>query len=189
MSYDVAFIPARPDTDAGPDLAYREHSSGGRGLHVLMQDTSARANGSRHRFLLACFRDTVSRYLATAQVVGAQTFLRERVLAFDAMARAVDTRLDDFDGIGVFVALRERDSVYLLCARGGSARVRWRGVFVPLSTPAVDGVTALPIETARAQHDLFAPTFPETLRSAAGRPGAQPAAAADPAPRGRAPPA
>lgn len=163
MSHDVAFIPAAPDTGAAQDLAYREHSSGGRGLHVLMQDVSARANSSRHRFLLACFRDTISRYLATAQVVGAQTFLRERVLAFDSMARGVDTRLDDFEGIGIFVALRERDSVYLLCARSGSARVRWRGVFVPLSTPAVDGVTELPIETARAQHDLFAPTFPETL--------------------------
>lgn len=163
MSHDVAFIPAAPDAGGEPDLVYREHSSAGRGLHVLMQDNSAQAAGSRRPFLLACFRDTVARYLATAQVLGAQAFLRERVIAFDAMSRAVDTRLDDFDGIGIFVAVRERDSIYLLCARGASTRVRWRGVFVPLATPGVDGVTELPIETARSQHDLFAQTLPETL--------------------------
>lgn len=163
MSHDVTFIPAVPETDSDPDLVYREQSSAGRGLVVLMQDTSAHASASRMRFLLACFRDTIARYLETAQLQGAQAFLRDRILAFEAMARGVDTRLDDFEGLGIYVALRERDSVYLLCARGASTRVRWRGVFVPLATPGVDGVTELPIETARSQHDLFAPTLPESL--------------------------
>src|SRR5678809_530730 len=118
MSHDVAFIPGAPQTE--PDLVYREHSSAGRGLVVLMQDTSAHASASRKRFLLACFRDTIARYLETAQLLGPQAFLRERVLAFEAAARGVDTRLDDFEGLGIYVAVRERDTVYLLCARGAS---------------------------------------------------------------------
>ena len=161
MSHDVAFIPGAPQTE--PDLVYREHSSAGRGLVVLMQDTSAHASASRKRFLLACFRDTIARYLETAQLLGPQAFLRERVLAFEAAARGVDTRLDDFEGLGIYVAVRERDTVYLLCARGASTRVRWRGVFVPLATPGVDGVSELSIETVRSQHDLFTPTLPESL--------------------------
>lgn len=163
MSHEVAFIPALPETESSADLVYREHSSAGRGLVMLMQDTAAHASASRKRFLLACFRDTITCYLETARLQGAQAFLRERVRAFEATARGVDTRLDDFDGLGIYVALRERDTVYLLCARGASTRVRWRGVFVPLSTPGVDGVSELAIETARSQHDLFTPTLPESL--------------------------
>src|SRR5262249_22818983 len=63
----------------------------------------------------------------------------------------------------VFVAVREQDAVYVLCARGASTRVRWKGVFVPLATAGVDGVNELPMETARSQHDLFAQTLPEAL--------------------------
>jgi outer membrane protein assembly factor BamB len=163
MSQDVAFIPAALEPDADADLVYREQSSGGRGLHVLMQDVSSRAPESRRRFLLACFRDTISAYLATARVTGAPDFLRDRVRAFEAMSRAVDTRLDGFEGLGVFVALREPDAVYLLCGRGASTRVRWKGVFVPLSTAGVEGVVEVPMETARSQHDLFAQTLPESL--------------------------
>jgi outer membrane protein assembly factor BamB len=163
MSHDVAFVPTALEAGTEADLVYREQSSGGRGLHVLMQDVSARAPEPHRRFLLACFRDTVSAYLATSRVTGAQVFLRERVRAFEALSRAVDTRLDDFDGLGVFVALRERDAVYVLCARGASTRVRWKGVFVPLTTSGVDGVTELPLETSRSQHDLFAQTLPESL--------------------------
>ena len=162
MSHDVAFIPAAA-SDSEPDLLYREYSSGGRELHILMQDLSPRASLSRRRFLLACFRDTISRYLATGRVTGVHAFLRERVQTYDAISRGVDTRLDDFDGLGVFVAMREREALYLLCARGATVHVRARGVFVPLRTPGLDGVTELSIETARSQHDLFAQTFPETL--------------------------
>lgn len=161
MSQDVAFIPGA--AEAGTDLVYREPSSAGRGLHILIEDTGAHPSASRRRFLLTCFRDTVSRYLATSRLVGASAFLRERVASFEAISRAVDTRLDDFGGLGIFVALRERDAIYLLCARGASTRVRWRGAFAPLSTPGIDGVTELPIETARSQHDLFAQTLAETL--------------------------
>jgi outer membrane protein assembly factor BamB len=163
MSHDVAFVPTALEAGTEADLVYREQSSGGRGLHVLMQDVSARAPEPHRRFLLGCFRDTVSAYLAMSRVTGAQAFLRERVRAFEALSRAVDTRLDDFEGLGVFVALRERDAVYVLCARGASTRVRWKGVFVPLSTSGLDGVTELPIDTSRSQHDLFAQTLPESL--------------------------
>ena len=163
MSHDVAFVPAAPEPDAAADLVYREQSSGGRGLHLLMQDVSARGSESRRRFLLACFRDTIAQYMATARVTGAHVFLRERVRVFDALSRAVDTRLDDYQGLGLFVALREGDAVYVLCARGSSTRVRWKGVFVPLSAAGVDGVSELAIETSRSQQDLFAQTLPESL--------------------------
>jgi len=163
MSHDVFFIPSVAYADEGGDLVYREQSSAGRSLHILMQDLSTHAGGARRQFLLACFRDTIAQYLAASPLLGAGAFLRERALAFDAMARAVDTRLDDFDGLGLFVALREAKAVCLLCTRGGSARIRWRGEFMPFSTPELDGVEEIPIETSRAQHDLFAQTLPESL--------------------------
>ena len=163
MSHDVAFVPAALEPGTEADLVYREQSSGGRGLYLLMQDVSACAHEPRRRFLLACFRDTVSAYLATSRVTGAPTFLRDRVRAFEAMSRAVDTRLDDIEGLGIYVALREPDAVYVLCARGASTRVRWKGVFVPLVTAGIDGVIEVPIETSRSQHDLFAQTLPESL--------------------------
>jgi outer membrane protein assembly factor BamB len=163
MSHDVAFVPASSEDGGSPDLIYREQSSCSRGLLMLMQDASPRATPARRQFLLACFRDTVSAYLAADRLAGSATFMRERVIAFDQIARAVDTRLDDFEELGIFVVLRERDCLYALCARGASARVRWRGGFVPLAAPEIGGVSEVSIETARAQHDLFAQTLPETL--------------------------
>lgn len=163
MSQDVAFIPASADPQEAHDLVYREQSSRARGLCILMQDASSRASPARRRFLLACFRDTVSAYLAADRLAGASTFLRDRVIAFDCVARAVDTRLDDFEELGIFVVLRERECLHVLCARSAPSRVRSRGVFVPLATPHVDGIVEVSIETARAQHDLFAQTLPETL--------------------------
>ncbi|HEX6790143.1 MAG TPA: PQQ-binding-like beta-propeller repeat protein [Candidatus Krumholzibacteria bacterium] len=161
MSRDIAFIPVADDREHA-DLVYRDPSRA-RGLFVLMQDASTRATPSRRRFLLACFRDTVAAWSATDRLTGAAGFLRERVVAFDGLARAVDTRLDDFEELGVFVAVREGAALYVLCGRGAAARVRSRGGFLPLSSPDADGVAGLSIETARSQHDLFAPSLPQTL--------------------------
>ena len=163
MSHDVAFIPAVADAQEARDLVYREQSSRARGLYVLMQDGSPRAGADRTQFLRACFRHVVASYLDSDRPVRAQVFLRECATAFDAISRAVDTRLDGYEGLGVFVIVREAGSVHILCARSAPSRVRWRGVFVPLATPDVDGVVELPIETARSQHDLFAQSLPETL--------------------------
>jgi outer membrane protein assembly factor BamB len=162
MSRVIAFTPTPSEVGAA-DLVYREHSSRDGGLCVLMQDASPRAGAARAHFLRACFRHAVARYLDPRRPARAHVFLRECVSAFDAIARAVDTRLDDFEGLGVFVVVREPGCVHVLCARGAPARVRWRGVFVPLSVPGVGGVTELAIETPRAQHDLFTQTLPETL--------------------------
>ena len=163
MSRYLAFVPVSAGTDESRDLIYSERSSRARGLHVLMQDASARAGQARHSFLLACLRDTVAQYLATEPVVGAVTFLRDRVKSFNAMACGVDTRVDDFEELGLFIVLREPECLYILCARSAPARVRSRGSFVPLATPDLEGVEELAIETSRAQHDLFAQALPETL--------------------------
>jgi outer membrane protein assembly factor BamB len=162
MSHNVAFLPPSRDPHEPRDLVYREPSSGRRALFVLMQDALPQGGDARGHFLRACFRHAVRRYLATDRVAGPSVFLRDCVSAFDAVSRAVDTRLDDYDSLGMFVIVREPGSMHVLCARGASARVRWRGVFVPLATPDVEGVTELPIDTSRSQHDLFAQTFPET---------------------------
>jgi len=163
MSRTITFIPAHSGERAGGDLVYVERSSRSRGLHVLMQDLSARASGARPAFLQAAYRDVVARYLAMDRIISPARLLRDAVAAFDAIARAVDTRIDDFDELGIFVLIRDGDEFFLLCARGASARMRWRGVFVPIATPNLDAVSELSIETVRAQQDLFAQTLPETL--------------------------
>jgi outer membrane protein assembly factor BamB len=163
MSHDITFIPDPSSVPPGEELVYREASSRAGGLYVLMQDSPPRASEARARFLRACYRYTVSRYLDSNRPAGAHTFLRECAGAFDAIARAVDTRLDDFEGLGLLVAVREPGRIHILCARGATARVRWRGVFVPLATPDVAGVAEMSLDTSRSQHDLFAQTLPETL--------------------------
>jgi len=163
MSRDIAFTPAPPGAVESRDLVYREASSRAGGLYVLMQDASPRAGAARTQFLQACFRYTVSRYLEASRPARAHVYLRECAAAFDAISRAVDTRLDDFEELGIFVVVREPGRVHLLCARNAAARVRWRGVFVPLATPDLAGVEELSLDTARSQHDLFAQTLPETL--------------------------
>jgi outer membrane protein assembly factor BamB len=163
MSRTIICIPSSPDASAGRDLVYSERSSRARGLHVLMQDVSPRASTARARFLQAAYRDVVARYLAVDRLATPAVFMRDTVRSFDAIARHVDTRLDDLGELGIFVLLRDADAVYLLCARSAAPRMRVHGVFVPLATAGLDGVRELSIETTRAQHDLFAQSLPETL--------------------------
>jgi len=163
MSRTIVFTSTHPDANGERDLVYMEHSRRERGLHVLMQDVSARASGARASFLQAAYRDVVARYLAIDRIPTPVAFLRETVHAFDAIARGVDTRLDDMRELGVHVLVYDGNAAYLLCARDAAVRVRARGIFVPLGTPGLEGVDEVSIETARAQHDLFARTLPDAL--------------------------
>jgi outer membrane protein assembly factor BamB len=163
MSRTFTCIPAAPGRVPGADLVYNERSSRSRGLHVLMQDAAVPAVAARGRFLQAAYRNVVSRYLSADAIMAPAAFLRETLRSLDALSRAVDTRLDDLGGIGLFVAVRDADGVHLLCTRGASARLRANGVFVPLGSPGLDSVSELPIDTTRAQQDLFARSLPEAL--------------------------
>lgn len=152
--------------ERGPsELVYSERAARGRSLHVLLQDVSGRAGDERGAFLAAAFRDLVARYQSPLKIESALALLRRTVRVLDELSIQVDTRVDDFRGLGVFVLAGEPRALYLLCARDAPARVRINGTFVPLC--GADGSASLAqeisIETARTQHDLFAATLPESM--------------------------
>jgi len=157
-------MPAANGLDERRDLAYAEESTRAKSLHLLFQDTDPRISDARMRFLKAAYRDVVARYLQPAHPQTAAALLRDVVRSLDLLARGVDTRLDDYRDLGVYVLAREMDVFHLLCTRGGSARIRINGVFVPLvNTAALAGVRELSIDSVRAQRDLFTPTLPDSL--------------------------
>ena len=148
------------------DLDYHERVSRDRSLHVLMQDVSARPDGERRNFLSAAYRDAVARYQSTSTIEGALAFLRRTVGVLDALSIQVETRVDDFRGLGIYLLIEEAGAFYLLCMRDAPARVRVHGAFVALHSAQARtqrGVVDIPIETTRAQHDLFAQTLPDSL--------------------------
>lgn len=148
------------------DLDYHERVSRDRSLHVLMQDVSARPDGERRNFLSAAYRDAIARYQSTSTIEGALAFLRRTVGVLDALSIQVETRVDDFRGLGIYLLVEEAGAFYLLCMRDAPARVRVHGAFVALHSAqarAQRSVVDIPIETTRAQHDLFAQTLPDSL--------------------------
>jgi outer membrane protein assembly factor BamB len=162
MNETITISPA----DRACDFVYQERVSRDRSLHVLMQDVSARADGERAGFLAAAYRDTIARYQSSAQLERALTFLRRAVRSLDDLSIQVDTRLDDFRGLGLYLLVEEADVFYLLYARDAPARIRVNGVFVPMHAMEARThrqVLDIPIETTRDQHDLFAQTLPDSL--------------------------
>jgi outer membrane protein assembly factor BamB len=167
MNETITIAPSAPREGGSPDLVYVERVSRERSLHVLMQDTAARPERTRHGFLSAAFRDALARYQSSAHLERAQGYLRRTVRILDALSIQVDTRVDDFRDLGLYVLVEEAGVFHLLCARDAPARVRVNGVFVPLNATiggrSPQGVQQIPIETTRAQHDLFAQTLPDSL--------------------------
>lgn len=148
------------------DLDYCERASRDRSLQVLMQDVSARPDGERRNFLAAAYRDVVARYQSPSRIEGALAFLRRTVHVLDELSIQVETRVDDFRGLGIYVLVEEANAFYLLCTRDAPARIRVHGAFVALHSAearAQRGVLDLPIETTRSQQDLFAQTLPDSL--------------------------
>ncbi len=148
------------------DLVYVERAQRARSLHVLMQDVSSRPDGARASFLAAAYRDAIARYQSSAHIERALSFLRRTVRVLDALSVQVETRVDDFRALGIYLLVEEPDAFYLLCPREAPGRVRVNGVFVPLlgaAGPGPHGAEEVPVETARAQHDLFAQALPDTL--------------------------
>ena len=154
-----------PRERAPSELVYTERAARGRSLHVLLQDVSARAGDERGAFLAAAFRDLVARYQSPLKIESALALLRRTVRVLDELSIQVDTRVDDFRGLGIFVLAGEPHALYLLCARDAPARVRINGTFVPLCSTGGGSALAqeISIETARTQHDLFAATLPESM--------------------------
>lgn len=163
-------ITIAPLERASTEFVYAERASRDRSVHLLLQDVSARPESGRGSFLAAAYRDIVARYQSTAQLERALTFLRRTVRTLDELSMQVETRVDDIRGLGIYVVVEEADAVFVLCARDAHARVKVGGAFVPLmgsvggaSPAAPAGAEEVPIETHRAQHDLFAQTLPDTL--------------------------
>jgi len=167
MNETITIAPSALWERGSPDFVYVERASRHRSLHLVMQDGVARPDRTRHGFLSAAYRDAVARYQSSAHIERAQSYLRRTVRVLDSLSIQVETRVDDFRDLGLYLLVEEAGVFHLLCTREVPARVRVNGVFVPLNASvggrAPHGVQEIPIETTRAQHDLFAQTLPDSL--------------------------
>lgn len=156
----IAFTPTGRSPDS--DLAYVERASERRGLCAVMQDLAPRTTDARQHFLREAFRRVVEGFHSATHPETPVAFLRSVVRILDDSAARLDTRVDDFRGLGVSILVRDGDTLYLLGNRDVPARVRVDGLVIPLSAN-LSGVRELPLETARSQHDLFAQSAPDSL--------------------------
>jgi outer membrane protein assembly factor BamB len=159
MTRSITFLPAAGSSGA---YCYTERASGARGLYLLVQELAPRAAPSRRGFVGAAYREIVARYQSAAHPETAASFLRGVVRDLDATARQVDTRVDDFRGLGLFVLVREENRCFLLCGRDVPARIRTGGVVLPVTAGAA-GAVEVSIETVRAQQDLFSQSLTDSL--------------------------
>ncbi|HEU4364365.1 MAG TPA: PQQ-binding-like beta-propeller repeat protein [Candidatus Krumholzibacteria bacterium] len=160
MTRSTLFMPAVESPGGG--LCYAERARAGRGLFMVLQDLSPRTAGSRNSFLRAAYRGIVARYQSAATPETAPALLRNVVLVLDATARQVETRVDDFRGLGILVLVLDGRSAFLLCGRDVPARIRTGGVLLPAAA-GVAGAVEVSIETSRAQQDLFAQSLTDSL--------------------------
>ncbi|HEX5133017.1 MAG TPA: PQQ-binding-like beta-propeller repeat protein [Candidatus Krumholzibacteria bacterium] len=160
MTRSIVFTPSTGP--AGTELHYAERAAGDRALFVVLQDLASASPGSRRNFLRAAYRAIVARFQSSDRPETAPAFMRGVVGVLDDTARQVDTRVDDFRGLGICVLVREGTSLYLLTGRDAPARVRSGGMLLPAG-PGTAGAVEMGIESARAQQDLFAQTLTDSL--------------------------
>ena len=161
----ITFIPASGGTEG---LTYAERASRNRSLHVLLQDcsfkgTAASHPASRRNFLRNAYREIISRYVSFGRIEHPLPLARSLVGYLDGLARRVDCRVEDFRGIGFYALFQDGETFYLLTSREGRARVRTNGGFESLTDKRIGGVTELPVESARAQKELFSQDLKDFL--------------------------
>jgi outer membrane protein assembly factor BamB len=172
----ITFIPASGGTEG---LTYAERASRNRSLHVLLQDcsfkgTAAAHPASRRNFLRNAYREIISRYVSFGRIEHPLPLVRSLVGYLDNLSKRVDCRVGDFRGIGFYALFQDGETFYLLTSREGRARVRTERGFEPLTDRDIAGVTELPVETARAQKELFSQDLKDFLalyKIAADAPG------------------
>ena len=165
MIQAITFIPAASGTEG---LTYVERASRNRSLHVLLQDcsfkgTAASHPASRRNFLRNAYREIISRYVSFGRIEHPLPLARSLVVYLDGLCKRIDCRVDDFRGMGLYVLLQDGETFYLLASREGRARVRTERGFEDLAGRGIGGVSKLPVETARAQKELFSQDLKDFL--------------------------
>ncbi len=135
---------------------------------MLLQDCSSRGPGvehpaSRRNFLRNAYREIISRYVSFGRIEHPLPLARSLVSYLDSLSRRVDCRVDDFRGVGFYALFQDGDSFYLLTSREGRARVRTGRGFEPLTDRDIPGIVELPVETTRAQKELFSQDLKDFL--------------------------
>ncbi len=160
MTRSTAFIPVSSPPASG--LCYTEEARAGRGLFVVLQDVAPGAGQVRESFIRAVYREIVTRFQSAVHPETSEALLRGVVRSLDGVARQVETRVADFRGLGIHILVFEGRRASLLCGRDVPARVRVGGLVIPVAA-GVAGARELPIETVRAQQDLFAQSLTDSL--------------------------
>jgi outer membrane protein assembly factor BamB len=161
----ITFIPASSGTEG---LTYVERASRNRSLHVLLQDcsfkgTAASHPASRRNFLRNAYREIISRYVSFGRIEHPLPLARSLVGYLESLCKRIDCRVDDFRGIGLYALLQDGETFYLLTSREGRARVRTERGFEDLAVRDIEGVSELPVETTRAQKELFSQDLKDFL--------------------------
>jgi outer membrane protein assembly factor BamB len=132
----------------------------------LFQEGAANRAATRQQFLLKAYREVVARFGNTGRIEHPLPFLRQLAQDLDGLSKRVDCRVDDFDGLGLYVLIRDANSFYLLATRGGNVQLDTGGGFEALTSPDLSErgcVKQLQLDTAGVQQELFSQTMRDHL--------------------------
>lgn len=159
----VTFVPGNPPSREVPDLTYTESVSRNRSIHVLLQDFSTSGTASRGRFLQNAYRDIISSYMTVGKLEHPLAFFRQLIRGLDALSRSVDSRVEDFAEVGLYVVVQDGNTLYVLTGKEGQCALRTATGFVSFASAGLENVRSLPLETASSQQELFSRTMRDFL--------------------------
>ena len=140
-----------PEVERTRDLLYSEYTSQDRSIHVLLQDNS----GPQYRFLLAAFREIVSRYMSTKHIQSPLVFLQDLAARLDELSKATQVTPDDFKSMGLYVLIRTSDAYYLFVSRDDDIFLHVAGEAISISRLSGSGVERVHFDGATVQEELF----------------------------------
>ncbi len=144
-----------PETERTRDLIYSEYSSCDRSIHLLIQESP----GVPYDLLLKGYRETISAYLSSADLLPPADFLEQLVQRFDRLCGESGVPVDQWKTVGIHLVLRCVDAAYVLTTHERDVFLCTQGRMLPLVGAQTDGVERVRLASCELQAELF----PQTL--------------------------
>lgn len=140
-----------PQTGRARDLSYSEYSSCDRSIHLLAQENS----GVPYDFLLRAYRESVSAYLSSADLLPPVDFLKELARRFDALSAGSSLPTDYWTQVGIHVVLRCVGAAYVLTTREREVLVHAGGRMLPVAESMPEAAGRVRLDEGDVQAELF----------------------------------
>lgn len=148
MDKELTFYPA---TGRTRDLVYSEYSSCDRSIHLLIQE----GHGVPYESLLKGYRETVSAYLSSANILPPADFLAQVLRRLDELCEEARLPVEQWKNAGIHLLLRCVKTAYVLTTAEQEVLLHFQGRMRPLGELAPDGVDRLRLDSGELQTALF----------------------------------